>query len=50
MGIEPNARQQNLAKANDLQIANSICQVSNLDSVILRGLLHHLLAYKETLG
>ena len=49
-GIEPNARQQDLARSNGLQIANSISDVPNLDSVIMRGVLHHLPDYKETIG
>jgi hypothetical protein len=49
-GIEPNARQKKLAKANGLQITNSISKVPNLDSVILRGVLHHLPNYTETFG
>lgn len=49
-GIEPNARQQEIAKENGLQVTDTISKVENLDSVILRGVLHHLPDYKDTFG
>jgi hypothetical protein len=41
-GIEPNISQQKIARTNGVQIVNNIADIPNLDTVILRGVLHHL--------
>jgi hypothetical protein len=48
-GIEPNKGQQKSANANGLQIVSKVSQVPGLDTVILRGVLHHLPDYRNTI-
>jgi hypothetical protein len=49
-GIEPNTNMQKVALSNGVRIATSISEISHLDTVILRGVLHHLPDYKQTFG
>ena len=47
-GIEPNTMMQRIAQSNGVQIVSSVSEISHLDTVILRGVLHHLPDYKQT--
>ena len=49
-GIEPNISQQKIARTNGVQIVNNIADVPNLDTVILRGVLHHLPDYEDIIA
>lgn len=49
-GIEPNASQSEMARDNGLKMVDSASEVPRLDTVILRGVLHHLPDYRETIS
>jgi len=49
-GIEPNKNQQVIARSNGLKIVSEISTVPGLDTIVLRGVLHHLPDYKSTIN